>query len=156
MSIVMEQVASPTADARLLIKELDAELNAAYSAEQRHGLDFSRIFHSGIHFFIARLNGEPAGCGGVAIDDGFAELKRMFVRPEFRGNGVAQAIISRLEAEANRHGIARVVLETGDAQLAAMRFYVRAGYTRCGAFGEYATMPAAAIVRSVFYEKRLI
>lgn len=156
MAIVVEHVPTPTDDARRLIEELDAELNAAYAAEQRHGLDFSRIFRPGILFFIARLDGEPAGCGGVAIEDGFAELKRMYVRPRLRGRGVAEAIIARLESEAAACGVRRMVLETGDAQLAAMRFYQRVGYAPCDAFGEYAAMPPGAIVRSIFLEKFLI
>ena len=47
------------------------------------------------------------------------------------------------------------VLETGDAQRAAIRLYERAGYTRCAAFGPYAAMPLHAIEHSVFFEKRL-
>jgi hypothetical protein len=46
-------------------------------------------------------------------------------------------------------------IETGMYQHEAMRFYERAGYRRCEAFGPYAAMPAAAIETSVFYEKRL-
>jgi len=77
------------------------------------------------------------------------------VRPIFRGCNVAQAILARLEQEARSQGFNRLVLETGDAQAAAMRFYQRQGFTRCEAFGEYAKMPEASIVRSVFFEKRL-
>ena len=123
--------------------------------EQRHGLNIDAIFQPHIAFFIARLDGEPVGCGGIAFEDGFAELKRMYVRPAARGCGVARAIVSRLEEEARRRGISRLTLETGDAQIAAMRFYERAGFTRCGAFGDYAKMPPPAIVRSVFLEKRI-
>jgi hypothetical protein len=46
-------------------------------------------------------------------------------------------------------------LETGDAQLAALRLYPAAGFTRCSAFGSYATMPASATGRCVFFEKRI-
>ena len=60
-----------------LIAELDAELNAAYSPERR-GLDISRIFQPHIAFFIAHLNGHPVGCGGVALQDNLAEVKRMY------------------------------------------------------------------------------
>jgi putative acetyltransferase len=79
----------------------------------------------------------------------------MYVRPQARGRGVAQAILSRLEEEAGRRGEKRVVLETGDAQLAAIRFYERAGFARCGAFGAYMTMPPIAVERSLFFEKVL-
>ena len=155
MSLEIIKVAAPTDEVRLLIGELDAELNATYSAEQRHGFNISRLFQPGISFFVARMDGNPAGCGGVAFANGLAEVKRMYVRPAFRGRDIAQAILARLEQEAREHGFKRLVLETGDAQSAAMRFYQRQGFTRCEAFGEYAKMPAASIVRSVFFEKNI-
>ena len=155
MSIVIEWVDAPTDDARALIGELDAELGAAYAPEQRHGLSVARVFRPGLAFFVARLDGEAAGCGGVAFADGFAEVKRMYVRPGARGRGVARAILARLEDEARARGVARLTLETGDAQQAAMRFYERAGFGRCAAFGDYATMPPGAIGRSVFFEKAI-
>ena len=143
MALVLEHVESPTDDARALIGELDAELSGPYSAEQRHGLSIERVFRPGILFFIARLDGRAVGCGGVAIDDGF----------DARGGKVAVAIVARLEQAAREQGISRLVLETGDAQLAAIRFYEREGFTRCGAFGDYAAMAPHEIVRSVFFEK---
>jgi putative acetyltransferase len=155
MPLAIEHVEAPTDDARLLIGELDAELAAHYAAEQQHGLSLARVFRPGVRFFIARLEGEPAGCGGVAFDDGFAELKRMYVRPQARGRGVAQALLARLEQEARTRGVPRLVLETGDAQHAAIRLYERAGFTRCPAFGAYAAMPPPAVERSVFFEKPL-
>ena len=155
MSLMLEHVAAPTDDVRMLIGELDAELSGAYAPEQRHGLSLARLFQPGVLFFIARLDGDPVGCGGVAFEDGLAEVKRMYVRPPARGRGVAQTILARLETEARARGAARLVLETGDAQHAAVRFYDRAGFTRCAAFGAYATMPQPAIEHSVFFEKRI-
>jgi putative acetyltransferase len=153
LAITLELTERATDDARALIGELEAELSGAYAADQRHGLSVDRVFQPGIRFFIARLDGRPVGCGGIAFEDGFAELKRMYVRPAARGRGVVQALINRLEEEARTHGYARVTLETGDAQLAAIRAYERAGYRRCAAFGSYATLEPCAIVRSVFFEK---
>jgi len=155
MRIVVERLDEPSDDARGLLAELDAELGANYAPDQRHALTIDRLFQPNVAFFIVRLDGEAIGCGGVAFDDGFAELKRMYVRPAMRGKGGVQALITRLEQEAAARGYARVSIETGDAQRAAIRAYERAGFTRCGAFGEYATLPAHAIVRSVFLEKHL-
>lgn len=151
----IEQVNTPTEAARQLIAELDAELNASYTPDQRHGLNIERLFQPNILFFVARLAGQPAGCGGIAFEDGLAEVKRMYVRPQFRGRGVAQAIVGRLAEEARARGMKRIVLETGDAQHAAIRFYERAGFTRCAAFGAYASMPGNAIERSVFFGKEI-
>ena len=153
MSLLVELVETPTDDARVLISELDAELGAAYPPEQRHGFDTARLFRPGVLFFIARLNGEPVGCGGVAFEDGFAEVKRMYVRPAARGGDVARAVLSRLEDACRSRGVTRLALETGDAQHAAIRFYEREGFTRCAAFGAYAAMPPRSIERSVFFEK---
>ena len=156
MPLILEHIPAPTDDARVLIAELDAELSGAYAAEQRHGLTLARIFQPNVLFFIARIDGQPVGCGGVAFDNGLAEVKRMYVRPPSRGRGVAAAILSRLEREARLRGLPRLVLETGDAQLPAIRFYERAGFTRCDDIGLYATMPPPAIEHSVFLEKRIV
>ena len=155
MPLVVEPVKNPTNEARTLIEELEAELSGPFTAEQRHGLSVAQVFQPGVLFFVARLDGEPVGCGGLALDDGFAEVKRMYVRPHVRGRNVARAILARLEEEALARGIHQLVLETGDVLHAAIRFYERAGFTRRDAFGAYATMPPAAIVRSVFFEKRI-
>jgi putative acetyltransferase len=132
---------------------LDAELSGSYASDQRNGLTLAPIFRPGVLFFIARLDGQPAGCGGIAFDDGLAELKRMYVRPPARRRGVARSILIRLETEARARGFSRVVLETGDVQLAAIRFYEREGFTRCDAFGAYAAMPPSATICSVFFGK---
>jgi putative acetyltransferase len=157
MTVTLEHVQTPTDDARTLIGELDAVLHADSPPEQRHGLSVERIFQPGVMFFIARLDGEAVGCGGVAFlaGDGLAEVKRMYVRPAARGRDVARTILARLEAEARARGVGRLVLETGDNRHAAIRLYERNGFTRCGAFGPYATMPPRAIERSVFFEKRI-
>jgi putative acetyltransferase len=155
MSITVEHVPTATPDARMLIGELDAELSGEYEPHQQHGLRVEQIFQPHLMFFIARLDGEAVGCGGLAFDDGFAEIKRMYVRPAARGRDVARTILSRLEDEARARNVRRVVLETGDIRHAAMRLYERAGFTRCGAFGAYAAMPPRAIERSVFFEKSI-
>src|SRR5262245_57333984 len=122
MPLLIHHIPAPTDDARILITELETELSAEYDVDQRHGLDLSRIFQPHILFFIAYLASTPAGCGGVAFENSFAELKRMYVRPAFRAQSVPPAIRARLEKEARARNIPRVVLETGDAQHAAIRF----------------------------------
>jgi len=151
--ISVELVASASDDVRALIAELEDILGAVYPPEQRHGLSIDAIFEPHVRFFVARLDGRAVGCGGVALFADFAEAKRMYVRPEARGRGVADAVLARLEAEARAAGLAVLRLETGDRQLAAMRFYERAGFRHCDAFGAYAAMPRSAIATSVFYEK---
>lgn len=151
----IEIVQSATDDVRGLIAELDQTLSAEYPPEQRHGLVLEAIFLPHVRFFVARLNGAAAGCGGVALFADYAEVKRMYVREVWRGRGVAQALLVRIEHQARDAGIDLLRLETGMRQQAAMRLYEQAGFRRCAAFGYYAAMTSQAVATSVFLEKRL-
>jgi putative acetyltransferase len=155
VTVTIEATKAATEDVAALIRELEDTLAAEYLPEQRHGLALDAIFQPHIRFFLARLNGGPVGCGGVALFPDFAEVKRMFVRDGARGRGVADAVLARIETEARAAGLSILRLETGVRQLAAMRFYERAGFRPCAAFGVYAAMPRTAIATSVFYQKHL-
>ena len=81
----------------------------------------------------------PLGCGGLrALDAEHGEVKRMYVDPAARGTGVSVAILRRLEEDARGYGWTRLVLETGERQPDAMRFYEREGYHPIPRFGYYA------------------
>jgi putative acetyltransferase len=153
--VLVEPAHVPTDEIRTLIAELDADLGGNYAPEQQHGLTLDAIFAPAMRFFVARIDGDAVGCGGVALFDDFAEVKRMYVRPSARGRGVADAIVARVEAETRAAGLRVLRLETGDEQRAAIRFYERLGFRRCGAFEPYASMEPYAIATSVFMEKTL-
>jgi putative acetyltransferase len=153
--ITIEQVNAITDDVRALIFELDAELAVAYPPEQMHGLSLRSLFEPHVQFFIARMEGAPVGCGGVAFFDGFAEVKRMYVREATRGEGVAQALLAHLEGVTKAAGVHLLRLETGVRQPAAIRLYERVGFRSCAAFAPYTSMAPSAIKNSLFYEKHL-
>lgn len=156
MNLTIEKAEQPTEEIRILIQQLEAELSPHYEAHQRHGLKLEAIFQPGIHFFLARRAGEALGCGGVALYPGFAEVKRMFVRPQARGQGIAEALMDRLADTARQAGAPLLRLETGDCQQAAIRFYQRYGFSCCGPFVPYSTMPPKNIATSIFMEKSLL
>jgi putative acetyltransferase len=156
MSLVIEKADRPTEEIRVLIQQLEEELSPHYEAHQRHGLQLEAIFQPRIHFFLARRAGEALGCGGVALYPGFAEVKRMFVSHQARGQGIADAIMDRLAEVARQAGRPLLRLETGDCQRAAIRFYQRYGFGFCGPFEPYSTMPPENIATSIFMEKSLI
>jgi putative acetyltransferase len=152
-SLTVTPTAAPNDAVRLLIAELEDILSAEYRPENRHGLPFEAIFQPHVRFFVASLDGAPAGCGGVALLDGFAEVKRMYVRPAARGQGVARAILDRIEAETRAANLPVLRLETGDKQTDALRLYRRYGFTDCPPFGDYAVLPPQTIATSIFLEK---
>jgi putative acetyltransferase len=155
VSVVIEQAAQPNQEIVGLLGELNRALDVGYSPDQKHALSVDQLFQPHIRFFLARIGGAAVACGGIGFYEGYAELKRMYAIPRVRGTGVAKALLQRLEADARDAELAMIRVETGNLQGAAMRFYERAGYTQCGAFGPYAEMPPNAIATSVFYEKRL-
>jgi putative acetyltransferase len=100
-------------------------------------------------FAVARDGeGTAVGCGAIVMEPGFGELKRMYVRPENRGQGVAAKVLGFLEGEAATRGCAVFRLETGVSQPEALSFYSRSGYERRGPFGGYPDDPF-----SVFMQK---
>ena len=150
----IERATAPTPEIIALLQALDADL-AGYEACQHHALSVEKLFQPDVHFFVVRRAGDAIACGGVGFYDGYAELKRMYAKPEARGSGVASALLARLEDEARSAGVKRLTIETGIFQHAAMRFYEKAGFVRCDAFGPYAAMAPNAIATSAFYEKAL-
>ena len=146
---------APTREVEELLTELDEILGAAYAPEQRHPLSIDRLFQPDIRFYLARLDGEVMGCGGVALFDDYAELKRMYAREPARGRGIGKALLARLEAEARNAGKRLLRLETGIHQTTAIALYERWGFRRRGPFSHYAELPPNAIATSVFYEKPL-
>ena len=153
---VQIDASTATDEVRALIGELEAVLAAEYPPEQRHGMAIEAIFQPHVRFFLARRHGAAVGCGGVALFPNFAEVKRMYVRDTARGQGVADAILARLEQEVRGAGLSVLRLETGTRQIAAMRLYARTGFRECPAFGDYALKPQDAIASSVFFEKRIV
>ena len=151
----IELAQAATDEVCALIGELEAVLAAEYPPEQRHGLAIEAIFQPHVQFFLARRRGAAVGCGGVALFPDFAEVKRMYVRDIARGQGVADAILAHIEQEVRNAGLSLLRLETGTRQIAAMRFYARAGFRECPAFGDYALKPQQSIASSVFFEKRI-
>lgn len=104
-----------------------------------------------VHFFTARQSGDVVGCGALVLEDGYAEVRSMFVQPDARGEGVAAAILMRLEREAVALKVPVLRLETGDLLHDAVRLYARHGFVQRDAFGDYKEDPA-----SIFMEKQLI
>jgi ribosomal protein S18 acetylase RimI-like enzyme len=80
----------------------------------------------------------------------YGEIKRMFVRPQFRGLGLARLMLNHLEAYASEHGIPVLRLETGVHQKDAIRLYEKAGFQSIPPFAGYIEDPL-----SRFFEKRI-
>ena len=139
-------------DAIALIAELEAQLEPHYPRTSRHGYSVEKLLAEGVAFFVIRSDGTPAGCGGIQlVGRQYGELKRMYVRPQFRGSGYAKLLITRLAAYAREHGVQLLRLETGIYQQEAIGLYERMGFQRIPPFGAYREDPL-----SLFFEKVIL
>jgi ribosomal protein S18 acetylase RimI-like enzyme len=151
MPAIIVEERPDTPDAMQLIAELDALLEPLYAKDSRHGFSVDRLLQEGIAFFVTRSDGVPAGCGGVKIfGTDYAEVKRMYVRPQFRGLGLGKLMLDRLTEYSQHRGIPLLRLETGIYQLEAIGLYERSGFRRIPPFPPYTDDPV-----SLCYEKRL-
>lgn len=105
----------------------------------------------GAKILLAYHKETPAGCCAVFKQDGYSELKRLFVLPEMRGFGVAESLLEEVEVVARRNHSKKVMLESGIQLHAAHRLYLRLGYRKRGAFGGHNDLP-----ESLFFEKKLV
>lgn len=123
-----------------------------YPAESNHLLDLSQLPpQTVIATAIRSPQGEAVGCRAIVLsEEGFGEMKRVYIDPQHRGQQLGEKLLAALEAKARQRDCHTLRLETGIHQHAAIALYTRNGYqTRC-AFAPYQPDPL-----SVFMEKPL-
>ena len=115
-----------------LLAEMRAELNDVYETFSRLDnppLSPDELRPPGGAYLIGYEGSAVVAGGGLRrLDDGVAEIKRMFVRPEARSRGVARGLLAGLEAAARDLGYERVRLDTGPKQQHGLALYRSAGY----------------------------
>jgi putative acetyltransferase len=138
------------ADAIAIIAELDAYQSALYPPESQHALDLTSVAVDQVQFVLARDDtGRAVGCGAVVLFPDYGELKRMYVRPEQRGLGIAKKILQTLESAATQSACRLLRLETGPSQPEALGLYAHCGYQPCGRFGRYTDDPLSVFMQKV-------
>jgi ribosomal protein S18 acetylase RimI-like enzyme len=117
-----------------LIDELETHLASRYPAESRHGYSVDKLIREGTQIYGRE----------------YGKLKRMYVRPSFRGRGLGRQLLEHLAAHAAAQGVGLLRLETGIHQNEAIALYEAFGFHRRPAFAPYQEDPL-----SLFFEKRL-
>lgn len=112
--------------------------------ESIHALDIDALRQPGIMFWTAWDNGELLGCGALKeLDARHAEIKSMRTASAHLRQGVANAVLTHIMAQAKQRGYQRLSLETGsaDAFEPARRLYAAFGFEFCEPFIGYAPDP---------------
>jgi putative acetyltransferase len=133
-----------------LVRLLDKDLAIRDGADHSFYAQFNKI-DAIKNVVVAYQNEFPVGCGAFKkYDEETVEIKRMFVRPEYRGKGIAGTVLTELENWAITLGFKFAVLETGKKQPEAIRLYEKSGYELIPNYGQY-----AGIENSVCMKKSL-
>lgn len=133
-----------------LVRHLDADLKIRDGDEHSFYNQFNKIDKIK-HVVVAYQNEGPVGCGAIKeYDEKTMEVKRMFVFPEIRGQGIATTILTELEDWSRELLYETCILETGKQQPEAIRLYQKNGYQVIENYGQY-----KGVENSVCFEKKL-
>ena len=127
----------------LLCQLLDDNLDELVGGKkQREGYDqYNKLEH--IHDVYVIYDKElPVGCAAFKYyEEGVAEVKRVYVRPEYRGQGLSKLLMEQVESKAKEQGYQKLILETGKPLKAAQGLYTKMGYHSIENYGQYRNMP---------------
>jgi ribosomal protein S18 acetylase RimI-like enzyme len=132
-ALVFEYMAATQAETG---RPVPAGIDNLPAALQRECRDLQDVYRAPGVFLIADHGGQPAACVGLAAisPERTAEVKRLYVRPASRGNGIARTLMSHAHHHAARNGITRLILDVLPARTAVISFYRRLGYTETGPY----------------------
>lgn len=149
--IRFERTDSENEDFVKLVRELDRDLAERDGDEHDFYAQFNKIAH--LRNVVLAYDGTvPVGCGAFKeIAPGTVEVKRMYVPPEYRSQGIASQVLQELETWAAELSFKTCVLETGKRQPEAIRLYEKNGYALIPNYGQY-----AGVENSVCFEKSLL
>jgi putative acetyltransferase len=156
-SVTLAEEDPRAADSIALFEEMSVFVLATYPEDEENGIvptSTDELAEHGV-LVIARVDGEAAGSGALMTHDPVdsftaLEVKRMLVRPAFRGLGISRRVLERLEHIARQRDAQKLVLMCGPRQPEALRLYETSGYVRRSAYGKHHDHPL-----SIFFEKRL-
>jgi len=135
--ILIERTTSANNDFVSLVKLLDEDLKFRDGDEHLFHAQYNKIDKIN-HVVVAYKNRVAVGCGAFKhFDSQTAEVKRMFVSPHCRGEGVATKILNELELWARELNYKNTILETGVKYPEAIALYQKKGYKPIPRYGQY-------------------
>lgn len=133
-----------------LVKLLDADLAKRDGGDHSFYSQFNKIDNIK-YTIVANIDQKPIGCGAIKENQKDSmEVKRMYVLPDLRGQGIAKTILLELENWAKELGYTKCVLETGKRQPEAIQLYKSKGYKIISNYGQY-----IGIENSICFQKYL-
>lgn len=140
---------SSDSDFQALVALLDKDLRIRDGAEHEFYAAYNKIDKIA-HALVAYKENLAVGCGAIREYSGnIVEIKRMYVLPELRGQGIAGAILRELEDWSRELGFTEAILETGKKQPEAIRLYQKSGYLLIPNYGQYANVDNSVCMKKI-------
>lgn len=135
--LTLTRTTSDNPDFQSLVVLLDKDLKEKDGDDHAFYAQFNKV-DSINEVVVAYKDGNAAGCGAIKLyTETIAEVKRMFVHPDFRRQGIAKQILAALEAWAKELNYSATILETGMKQADAIELYKNSGYNVIPNYGQY-------------------
>jgi N-acetylglutamate synthase-like GNAT family acetyltransferase len=150
MNIEYKYYCTVNNDFEILTNELDIEFSIKNRNKQEMYNKYNKL-NDIKDIIIVYDNQNPIGCGAIKkYDNSRYEVKRVYVKNEYRGNGISKVIMKQLEEIAKEKGIRILILETSKTFVEAINLYKKIGYIQIDNYRQYKDMEL-----SVCMEKRL-
>lgn len=147
--VIVVRTTSDDSDFQNLVTLLDQDLKIRDGEEHSFFAQFNKIDKIR-YVVVSYIDNKPVGCGAIKeYDEKTAEIKRMFVKSEFRGQGIAYLILKELELWATELIYLECILETGKKQPEAIRLYQKAGYETIPNYGQYANVKSSVCMKKL-------
>lgn len=145
--MILARTSNSNPDFARLVGELDADLWRRYPSQQSQ-YDQHNIIAPIETALVGYIDREPVTCGCFkVVDPETVEIKRMYVRPDYRRRGYSTQLITELELWAKEQGYSYARLECGTAQPEALALYSKLGYEVSEKFGPYVNFETSVCFR---------
>ncbi|MGB5107091.1 MAG: GNAT family N-acetyltransferase [Candidatus Zixiibacteriota bacterium] len=147
--VSIKRTYSSDTDFQKLVSLLDQDLRIRDGAEHEFYAAYNKIDKIA-RALVAYKAGLAVGCGAIRKYSGeTVEIKRMYVLPEVRRQGIAGAVLKELEDWSRELGFVEATLETGKKQPEAIRLYEKSGYSVIPNYGQYANVENSVCMKKV-------
>lgn len=137
---------SDNSDFKMLTQMFDTYLIDIDGDEKDFFAQYNQIYLQNV--IVCYENNIPVGCGAIkAYNAETGEIKRMFVHPEHRKKGVANAVLQELELWAKELRFASCVLETSFKLENAIALYKKFGYRQIPNYGQYVGVESSVCMK---------
>lgn len=140
---------SDNPDFQLLIIELDRLLKITDGDDHDFYSQYNKTENIK-NVVICYHDQKPVGCGAFKkYEENVAEIKRMYVLPDYRGEGIAPKILKELEDWAKELHHKKCILETGIKLQSAIALYLKSGYTKTDNYGQYENVENSICMKKI-------